>query len=122
MSTIGILAVCLLSMTKSIFGNTDSQVSQSCPYKCDLVKEITLLRQMVNHESILRMGLETQVQDLRKAISDGLTEVRQNVQQINSSLESSSSSQQTRLTDEISKITGNIYSCLMQQKIEYFNV
>ena len=105
MSTLWILTVCLMAVTKSILGNTGSKTPQSCPYKCDLLQEITLLRQMVNHESILRMGLETQVQDLRKSMSDGLTEVRQNVQQINSSLESSSTSQQASLKDEISKVT-----------------
>ena len=105
MSTIWILAVCLLAVTKSILGNTDSTAPQSCPYKCDLLQEITLLRQMVNHESILRMGLETQVQELRKAMSDGLTEVRQNAQQINASMESSSSTQKASLKDEIAKVT-----------------
>ena len=103
MYTVCILVFFLLAVTKSIFGNTDSKVPQSCPYKCDLLQEITLLRQMVNHESILRMGLETQMQEMRKLINDGLTEVRQDVKNINSSMESSSISHESQIKDEISK-------------------
>ena len=104
MSTLWIEAICFLAVTKSTFGDTGSASPQSCPYQCDLMQEITLLRQMVNQESILRMGLETQIQDLRKSVS----EVRQDVQQINSSLESSSIAHETRLKDEISKVTGHL--------------
>ena len=138
MSIKWIFAVCLIAVSKSIYGNTGSDVLQSCPNKCDLLHDIQsimllvkteiqavqklintetqnvrqlvnqetqALRQLLNQESSLRMGIDSQLQELRKTVTDGLTDARQTIEQMNSSLESSSSSQQTRLQDEISKVT-----------------
>ena len=71
-------------MIKSLYCNTGSDPATSCPIKCDVVQEIhnlrqtfnqetIALRQLVNQESSLRMGLDTQLQDLWKTVTDSLT-------------------------------------------------
>ena len=45
--------------------------------------QTTLLRQLVNQESFLRMGIDAQVQDLRKTVTETLKELRQNGQLLN---------------------------------------
>ena len=71
-------------------------------------QEIQALRQLLNQESSIRMGIDSQMQDLRKTVIAELTGVRQNKQQINSSLETSSNLQQTFLQEEISNITDQL--------------
>ena len=78
---------------KLSYGDTGSGSASSCPSKCDLIQEIqdlrhtfvqetSVLRQLVNQESILRMGLDAQVQDLCKnghCGPDGITTERATV-------------------------------------------
>ena len=86
MSATVFFVVCLIVLKKPINAGTGSKVQSSCSLKCDLVQEITLLRQLVNQESLLRIGLDAQLQELR-------SQVKQNGQQItiqNASLEAKS--------------------------------
>ena len=103
MSKPWIYAFCLFAITTSIYSDTDSEAPPSCPLKCDVLGEVNVIRQLVNQESIIRMGIDAQTQELRKTVIDIMTKL----QQINSSLamESSSTSQQTSLEDRISKVT-----------------
>ena len=100
MSPIWLCVFVLLAIIYSVYGGLGSVVSPSCPIKCDLFLEVQAIRQMVNQESLIRMGIDAQTQELRKSVADLITKLLQ----INSSLESSSTSQQTRLEDGISKV------------------
>ena len=101
MSRVWICVFFLMAITRSAYGGLGSVVSPSCPIKCDVFVEVQALRQMVNQESLIRMGIDAQTQELRKTVADLMTKLLQ----INSSLESTSSSQQTRLGEGISKVT-----------------
>ena len=79
MSATSFFVVCLIALKQSIYAGTGSQVSSSCSLKCDLVQEVTLLRQLVNQENLLRIGLETQLQELRTAFSDDLAKVKTSI-------------------------------------------
>ena len=82
-----VYAVIILLLGGTAYGDTGSEVPLSCPLKCDLLHEIQTLRQLVNQESILRMGIDAQMQDLRKTITNAPKELRQNGQLFNSSLD-----------------------------------
>ena len=84
-----------------MYSDTGNEVSSSCPLECDILREVQAIRLMVNQESIIRMGMDAQTQELRKTVTDIITKLHQ----INSSLESTSSSQQTGIEDGISKVT-----------------
>ena len=96
-----IYVLCLFAITTSVYSYTGSEVPPSCRLKCDVLGEVQDIRQMVNQESLIRMGIDAQTQELRKTVADVITKL----QQINSSLESTASSQQSRLEDGISKVT-----------------
>ena len=101
MSRPWIYAFCIYVMTTSVYSDTGNEVPPSCPLKCDVLGEVQTIRKMVNQESHIRMGIDAQTQELRKTVTDLITKLHQ----INSSLESTSSSQQTSLEDEMSKVT-----------------
>ena len=104
MSQIWLCVFVLLAKPYPIYGGLGSVVSPSCPIKCDVFVEVQAIRQMVNQESLIRMGIDAQTQELRKTVSDVITKL----QQINSSLESTASSQQTSLEIGISTVTNRL--------------
>ena len=101
MSPIWLCVVVLLAKPYPVYGGLGSVVSPSCPIKCDVFVEVQAIRQMVNQESLIRMGIDAQTQELRKTVTDLMAKL----QQINSSLESTSSSQKTRIEEGISTVT-----------------
>ena len=104
MSPIWLRVFVLLAIMYSVYGGLGSVVSPSCPIKCDVFVEVQAIRQMVNQESLIRMGIDAQTQELRQTVADVMTKL----QQIYSSLESTSSSQQTRLEEGISTVTKRV--------------
>ena len=72
-----------LVFVRSMYGDTGSGIQTSCPVKCDLVQEIQILRQLLNQESILRIDMNSQLQKLRKE----MTENRKNTQSTNATLQ-----------------------------------
>ena len=108
-------------MINSLYGDTGSNPAPSCPIKCDLVQEVhnlrqlfnqdtnslrqlvnqetSALRQIVNQETNLRMGLDTQVQDLRKTVTDILAELQMAAKQLNTSIEATDETVQKMIKD-----------------------
>ena len=80
-------AIYTLFLDGMVYGDTGSEVPLSCPLKCDLLQEMQTLRQLVNQESILRIGIDAQLQNLRKTVTETLKELRQNGQLLNPSFE-----------------------------------
>ena len=104
MSRLWICVFCLFAIATSVHSDTGSEVPPSCPLKCDVLGEVNAIRQLLNQESIIRMGIDAQTQELRKTVTD----VIKKLQQINSSMESTSNAQQTSLEEGISKVTNII--------------
>ena len=69
-------AFCLLAIATSVHSDTGSEVPPSCPLKCGVPVEVQALRQMVNQESIIRMGIDAQTQELRKTVTDVITNIK----------------------------------------------
>ena len=80
-----IFLICLHIGTTSIEGNTDSKLQNSCNLKCDLLQHINTLQQQTNQETIIRLGLDSQVQDLRKLFAD-VTEELQGISELNDTI------------------------------------
>ena len=72
-------------MSKKV--NTRSKLLQTCNLKCDLLHHIQTLQQQMTQETIVRLGLDAQVQDLRKSFHDFVTEQRGYSQVMNKTLE-----------------------------------
>ena len=87
MAGVCIFLLCLIAVTTSTKGDTDSKPLQTCNIKCDLLHHIQTLQQQMTQETIVRLGLDAQVQDLRKSFQDFVTEQRGNNQVINTTLE-----------------------------------
>ena len=45
--------------------------------KCDVVQELTLLRQLLNQDSMLRMNTNNEIIELKKAIRDIMADFNQ---------------------------------------------
>ena len=61
--------ICLSVLAGSVYAGKGSAASNACPVKCDVVQELTLLRQLLNQESILRMNSNNEIKDLKKLIT-----------------------------------------------------
>ena len=68
MSVTWVYLACLFVMMCSTYGNTDTDTRQSCHIKCDVVQELTLIRQLLNQESLLRINTNNELQELKKEI------------------------------------------------------
>ena len=82
-----IFLICIFAVTKSKKGNTRSKLLQTCNLKCDLLHHIQTLQQQMTQETIVRLGLDAQVQDLRRSFQDFVTEQRENIKVMNKTLE-----------------------------------
>ena len=80
---IWIYVACTLVLVGSMYGDTGKVFPTSCPVKCDLIQEIQILRQLLNQESILRIDMNTQLQELRKEIKEN----RKNAQSTNATIQ-----------------------------------
>ena len=80
-----IFLICLYIGTTSIEGNTDSKLQNSCNLKCDLLQHINTLQQQTNQETLIRLGLDAQVQEFRKLFADVTKELQDKIQQTNTS-------------------------------------
>ena len=56
---------------------------KSCPVKCDMVQELSLTRQLLNQESMLRVSMNQELLELKKAFA----ELQRDTRQMNVSLE-----------------------------------
>ena len=54
--------------------------------KCDVVQELTLLRQLLNQESMLRMNTNNEIMDPKKAIKDIMADFNQVKHKLNRSI------------------------------------
>ena len=61
--------ICLSVLTRSVYAGKGSATSNACNVKCDVVQELTLFRQLLNQESILRMNTNNEIKDLKKMIT-----------------------------------------------------
>ena len=97
------LVFSIVVMLGEVRGNTGTpnHKFQSCELKCDMVQEVTLLRQLLNQESLLRINSNNELQELKKALAD----IKRDTQQINASFEQRATSVETRLTTAESAIT-----------------
>ena len=87
MTGLWMFLICLSVLIGSVYAGKGSAVSNACHVKCDVVQELTLLRQLLNQESILRINTNNEIQELKKMIKDIVTEHRQNRNQVNTSIE-----------------------------------
>ena len=87
MSRQWIIVLCILIVTNTIYGNTGSKNQETCPIKCDLLQNIQLLQQQMTQETIVRLGLDAQVQDLRKSFTDVVKQLQDTIHVMNKSLE-----------------------------------
>ena len=110
--------VIILLLGGMVCWDTGSEVPLSCPLRCDLLQEIQTLRQLVNQESILRMGIDTQIQDLRKTVTETLIELRQNGQLLNASLEDTKATVQRLEKDTDTRINYANSSVQMTQAMQ----
>ena len=58
----------VIVVMRGVLGDTDSDKHSSCPVKCDIVQEVTLLRQLLNQESLLRISVTNELEELKKKI------------------------------------------------------
>ena len=86
MDRVGIFFICLFAVTCTTptKGDTESKLQQTCNIKCDLLHHIQTLQQQMTQETIVRLGLDAQVQELRKSFHDF---VRVNSQVMNKTFE-----------------------------------
>ena len=115
---IWVYAVIILLLSGAVFGDIGSEAPLSCPLRCDLLQEMQTLRQLVNQESILRMGIDAQMQDLRNTITDALAELRQNGQLLNASLEDTKTTVQRLEKDTNTRINNANSSVQMTQAMQ----
>ena len=99
MSVTWMYLVCVSVMLGSTYGNTGTDVRTSCPVQCDAVQELTLIRQLLNQESLLRINTNNEIQELKKAVKH----LSHNSYQLNTSIatkiESLERTTNNRLTD-----------------------
>ena len=59
---------CASLLISAVYGSKGSDAAHSCSIKCDVVQEVTLLRQLLNQESLLRINTNNEIMDLKKAV------------------------------------------------------
>ena len=59
---------CASLFIDTVYGSKGSDATHSCTLKCDVVQELTLLRQLLNQESLLRINTNNEIMDLKKAV------------------------------------------------------
>ena len=116
MSGLWMHLICLSVLTGSVYAGKGSAASNACHVKCDMVQELTLLRQLLNQESILRINTNKEIQELKTMIKDVVTEHRQNRDQVNTTIEDitmkidslnkSTHTQLTEMTTSLQRLEG----------------
>ncbi|KAK3106269.1 hypothetical protein FSP39_016407 [Pinctada imbricata] len=64
------IEILLLVLIRQVISDTESDYTTQCPARCDTLKEVDVLRQLLNQESLLRMSLDQQVQSQKMIIQD----------------------------------------------------
>ena len=120
--------VCVSMMVGSAHGNTGTDTRQSCHIKCDVVQELTLIRQLLNQESLLRINNNNEIQQLKKAIKH----LGRNSKQLNISIEETAmkieslqratNNQFTDLTTSVQRADSTIQTLEATTNNQYTNV
>ena len=76
-----VVSVSMVIMISVVRGDTGSDKYSTCPIKCDLVQEVTLLRQLLNQESLLRISVTNELQQLKKQITRNTQRINVNFQE-----------------------------------------
>ena len=104
MSVTWMYLACLFVMVGSTYGNTGTDTRQSCHIKCDVVQELTLIRQLLNQESLLRIHTNDEIQELKKAVKD----LSHNSNQLNSSIATKIDSLERATNNQFTDVTSSM--------------
>ena len=86
MHWISVCILCASLLIDAVYGGKNSNAGQSCTVKCDVVQELTLLRQLLNQESLLRINTNNEIMELKKAMKDIVADFNQVRHQVNTSI------------------------------------
>ena len=111
MYTILAHVVCVSVLVLVANGDKGGAGNPSCPVKCDLLQEMTLMRQALNQESILRMGLTNELYELKKKVAENEQSINRTQVEANASnnkfaeVQNRQKATYTRLTDVSNAVT-----------------
>ena len=78
MSVTWMYLICVSVMMGSTYGNTGTDTQKPCPVKCDVIQELSLIRQLLNQESLLRVNTNNEIQELKKTLRRSITSMQNN--------------------------------------------